>query len=161
MILKLSKCQNNQSLNFENLSKFQRKNTTLLIPNTLKNSLTKLPKISIQFRGNSTGKLKTRANFMKTPIFLNPEFQKLIDQLSILKNQAKEIIEMRKISIEERKILLMKKCYELICLIYKNKEFGNIEIYGMELLGDILVEFRDFQSAILYFWKAVFLSIIS
>eukprot|EP00826_Nyctotherus_ovalis_P033916 TRINITY_DN2771_c0_g2_i4.p1 TRINITY_DN2771_c0_g2~~TRINITY_DN2771_c0_g2_i4.p1 ORF type:complete len:220 (-),score=55.40 TRINITY_DN2771_c0_g2_i4:15-674(-) len=67
------------------------------------------------------------------------------------KARAKEIITETRICVDKRKHLLVNECFKLMGHLLElsfSKEI--LQLKALELLGDIMVEFRDYNNALLY-----------
>ena len=76
------------------------------------------------------------------------------------KKRAKAIVKTGKMTIEERKHKLFHECFSMIghALSFPFCD-AKMQLKGMDLIGDIMAEFRDYNGALLYYFKAVTYSI--
>lgn len=84
------------------------------------------------------------------------EIQKVLLKAESIKARAKEIIVETRMCVDKRKHLLVNECFKLVAHLLElsfSKEIFQLKAF--ELLGDIMVEFRDYNSALLYYFKGV------
>eukprot|EP00826_Nyctotherus_ovalis_P020565 TRINITY_DN16472_c0_g2_i1.p2 TRINITY_DN16472_c0_g2~~TRINITY_DN16472_c0_g2_i1.p2 ORF type:complete len:202 (-),score=6.22 TRINITY_DN16472_c0_g2_i1:176-781(-) len=73
------------------------------------------------------------------------------------KSRAKSIATEKQLPIERRKQRLIHECFKLVqCILVLPLCKHTVAIKGLEFIGDILVEFKDHSSALIYYFKGVF-----
>ena len=89
------------------------------------------------------------------------KMQQVLENAEVSKVKAKEIVNEIRLCIEKRKHLLISECFNLIRYLL-DFSFSRVEfqLKGFELLGDIMIEFRDYNNALLYYFKGVHILLI-
>ncbi len=70
--------------------------------------------------------------------------------------QARDIVNSAKPGDEEKKRRLVKQFYEMMCFVlvlpFNTKK---LHLAGIEMLGDLLMEYHDFRAALIYYQHGV------
>ncbi len=72
------------------------------------------------------------------------------------KCKAKEAVTGGKMPVDERKHRIVRECFEMLAQVARfSVPTVTLQLRGIELVGDIMAEFRDYSGALVYYFKGV------
>jgi len=85
------------------------------------------------------------------------QLRDVLIKIETIRQQTRDLASAPKIDVEERKKRILEYIFEMMKIIL-DLPFNQVgfQIKGFETLGDILIEFKDYKSALIYYTRGVF-----